>query len=93
MKISDAVIDLINKGQAGPYIITDTDDREVIIIPKFDHELCYIALRHAGKKESKGSGWYKRELECNRVANALDKDIRFEKFIHFTGRKAYRYKY
>ena len=93
MKISDAVIDLINKGRVDQYTIIDKDEKEVIIIPKLDHELCYMALRHAGKKESKGSGWYKRELECNRVANALDKDIRFEKFIHCTGRKAYRYKY
>lgn len=87
MKISDAVIDMIENNKFIPFF----EDDEIIITPKLDHEFCNQVLKYANKKESKGYIWYKRELECNRVAQALENDNRFEKFIHFTGRKAYRY--
>ena len=62
---------------------------EPIIIPKLDHAFCHAVIEHAGRKPSKGFGAHRRNLECNRVAQALDKDDRFEKFIHVSGCKAY----
>lgn len=87
MKISDAVIGMIENNK----FVSFFEDDEIIIIPRLDHDFCYEVLKYANKKESKGTGWYRRELECNRVSQALENDNRFEKFIHITGRKAYRY--
>lgn len=88
MKIADAVVEILEKKKYDDYLF---EIEENIIIPKLDHEFCHFVLMYAGKKPSKGKGWYNRELECNRVARALEKDLRFEKFIHITGRRAYKY--
>lgn len=87
MKIADRVVEIIENNEYVDFY----SRKEDVIIPKLDHEFCHYVIFTAGKKESKGFGWYKRELECNRVAQALEADNRFEKFIHITGRKAYRY--
>lgn len=87
MKIADRIVEIIENNEYTDFY----DKNEVIIIPKLDHEFCHYVIFTAGKKDSKGFGWYKIELECNRVAQALEKDDRFEKFIHITGRRAYRY--
>lgn len=87
MRISDAMVEVI-KNESFYYFI---NKKNPIIIPKLDHHLCQNVLKLAGKKTSKGVGGNKRELECNRVAQALENDDRFEKFIHITGCRAYRY--
>lgn len=60
-------------------------------MPKLDSDFCHDVIAYAEKKPSKHNYWAQRSLECDRVANALEKDSRFHKFIHFTGRKAYEY--
>lgn len=87
MNIADAVVEILEKKKYSNFFYDETN----IVIPKLDHEFCHFVLIYAGKKPSKGKGWHNRELECNRVAQALEKDLRFEKFIHITGRRAYKY--
>lgn len=87
MKIADAVVEVLEKKKYSNFIDNEVD----VVIPKLDHEFCHFVLMYAGKNPSKGKGWYNRELECNRVARALEKDLRFEKFTHITGRNAYKY--
>ena len=84
MKLADAVVEMIEKN-----IHPSLENK--IIVPKLDHELCLDIIEYAGKKPSKGFGGYKRELECNRITQALNKDNRFEKFTHITGRKGFEY--
>lgn len=85
MKIADAVVEMIEK-DLHPLL------ESKVIIPKLDHNLCADVIEYAGKNPSKGFGKHKIDLECDRVAKALDKDKRFEKFIHITGCRAYEYK-
>lgn len=90
MKISDACVELLSKNPQ-LYFPFSEDEEKIIIIPYLDHYFCHAVLKYANKRDSKHSGWFKRELECKRVANALEQDYRFEKFIHSTGRRAYIY--
>lgn len=84
MKLADAVVEMIQK-DLHPSL------KNKIIVPKLDHELCLDIIEYAGKKPSKGFGGYKRELECNRIIQALNKDDRFEQFTHITCRKGFEY--
>ena len=84
MNLADAVVEMIQTD-----IHPSLENK--IIIPKLDHDLCIDIIKYAHKTPSKGFGAYKRDLECNRIAQALDKDPRFEKFIHITGCRAYKY--
>lgn len=77
MTLADAVVDQLKRMN------------ETVIIPKLDHTFCHAVIEYADRKPSKGFGDYRRTLECNRVARALDHDDRFEKFIHITGCRAY----
>lgn len=88
-KIADAVVKILkNELKEG---LATTDNGRVIIIPKLDHGFCVRVLEYAGKEMSKGHGQHRVELECNRVAKALENDSRFCKFIHITGRRAFEY--
>lgn len=80
MKISDATIEIMKKEQIH------------IIIPFLDDNYCFEILKLANKKESKGTGLERIQNNCKRVANALEKDKRFEKFIHVTGKRAFEIK-
>lgn len=80
MKIADATIKVMKK-----------EDIEVII-PLLDHQYCIEILQLANKQESKGIGQERIQNNCKRVANALEKDKRFEKFIHVTGKRAFELK-
>lgn len=84
MKLADAVVEMIEK-DLHPSL------ESKVIIPKLDHDLCVDIIKYAHKKPSKGFGAYKRDLECNRITQALNKDDRFEPFIHITGRKGFEY--
>lgn len=88
MKIADVIVDMIENESLYLFINKDSP----IVIPKLDHKFCQEVLNLAGKSPSKGFGKHKIDLECNRVARALENDGRFEKFIHITGCKAYKYK-
>lgn len=89
VKIADAVVELIeNELKEG--LIT-TDNGMVVVIPKLDHGFCVRVLEYAGKGRSPGQGQYRVQLECNRVARALENDSRFCKFIHITGMRAFEY--
>lgn len=74
MKLADAVVEMIEKN-----IHPSLENK--IIVPKLDHELCLDIIEYAGKKPSKGFGGYKRELECNRITQVLNKDNRFETLL------------
>ena len=88
MKIADAVVKIL-KNELKEGLATTDNDR--VIIPKLDHGFCVMVLEYAGKERSKGQGQYRVNLECNRVARALENDLRFCKFIHITGRQAFEY--
>lgn len=87
VKIADACIDLLKTSKFNFY--TDSTNDSIVIIPYLDHEFCHDVLKYAGKKETKHVGWLGRDSECKRVANALENDKRFIKFIHTTGRRAF----
>lgn len=84
MKLADAVVEMIEK-DLHPSL------ENKVIVPKLDHGLCIDIIEYAGKKPSTGFGAYKRDLECNRITQALNKDDRFEQFTHITGRKGFEY--
>lgn len=84
MNLADVVVEMIEK-DLHPSL------ESKVIIPKLDHDLCVDIIKYAHKKPSKGFGAYKIDLECNRIAGALEKDPRFKKFIHITGRRGYEY--
>lgn len=84
MKLADAVVEMIEQ-KLHPSL------ENKIIVPKLDHELCLDIIEYAGKRPSTGFGGYKRELECNRIIQALNEDDRFEPFTHITGRKGFEY--
>lgn len=89
MKISDAVIQIMSK---------KSDKEDWSIVPFDRHELCCEAIELAGLKTKTGDGEYLlnkgRYTYCKRVADALEKDSRFDKFIvnHGTLRRCFRYK-
>ena len=80
MKIADATIEIMKK-----------EDIQ-IIIPFLDESICFEILKLANKRESKGKGLKRIQNTCRRVANALEKDKRFKKFIHVTGKRAFELK-
>lgn len=73
MKLADAVVEMIEKD-----IHPSLENK--VIVPKLDHDLCVDIIEYAGKNPSTGFGAYKRNLECNRIIQALKKDDRFEQF-------------
>lgn len=89
MTIADAVVEMLEKGLTKDLMFFEKN--KVIIVPKLDSDFCHNVIAYAGKKPSKHNYWAQRSLECNRVANALEKDSRFYKFIHSTGCKAFEY--
>lgn len=80
MKIADATIEIMQK------------ENIEVIIPLLDHQYCIEILHLANKPESKGTGLERIQNDCKRVANALEKDKRFKKFIHVTGKRAFEIK-
>lgn len=89
VKISDAAVEILeNELKEG---LIDADNGKLVIIPKLDHGFCVQVLEYAEKERSRGQGQYQVELECNRVAKALENDLRFHKFIHITGMRAFEY--
>lgn len=89
MTIADAVVEMLEKGLTKDLMFCEKN--KIVIVPKLDSDFCHSVIAYARKKPSKHNYWAQMSLECNRVANALEKDSRFHKFIHSTGRKAYEY--
>lgn len=89
MTIADAVVEMIENKLTKDLMFCE--EGKIIIVPRLDSDFCHNAIEYAGKKHSKHEYWQQRFLECDRVANALEKDSRFYKFIHDTGRKAFEY--
>ena len=89
VKIADAAVEILENELVDE--LTDTNNGQIVIIPKLDHAFCARVLEYAGKGRSRGQGQYRVELECNRVARALEHDSRFCKFIHITGMRAFEY--
>ncbi len=89
MKIADAVVKMLKEGLTKDLMFCEKN--KIVIVPKLDSDFCHAAIAQAGKKPSKHKYWAQRSLECDRVANALEKDSRFHKFIHYTGCKAFEY--
>ncbi len=89
MKISDAVIQIMSK---------KSGKEDWSIVPFDRHELCCEVIELAGLKTKTGDREYPlnkgRYTDCKRVADALEKDSRFEKFLVNNGtlRRCFRYK-
>lgn len=89
VKISDAVIQIMSK---------KTTKENWSIVPFDRHELCCEAIELAGLKSKTGDKKYLlnkgRYMDCKRVADALEKDPRFDKLLvnHGTLRRCFRHK-
>lgn len=89
MKISDAVIQIMSK---------KFSEKQWHIVPFDRHDLCCDILELAGLKTRTGDKDYilnsGRYADCKRVADALERDPRFEKFLVNQGisRRMFRYK-
>lgn len=89
MKIADATIK----------IMSEKTQEEIWSIVPFDrHDLCCEILELAGLEPKTGKNKYilnsGRYKDCKRVADALEMDTRFEKFLvnHGTNRRLFKYK-
>ena len=88
MKIADAVIEIMSK---------ETKEKNWSIVPFDVHELCCDILKKSGQIPKTGDSAYLlnsgRYQDCKRVADALERDPRFEKFLvnHGTTRRLFRY--
>ena len=89
MKIADATIKIMSE---------KTQEDIWNIVPLDQHELCCEILELAGLEPKTGKNEYilnaGRYKDCKRVADALERDPRFEKFLvnHGTNRRLFRYK-
>lgn len=89
MKIADAVIAIMSK---------ETKEKNWSIVPFDRHELCCEILKKSGKEPKTGDNQYimnsGRYHDCKRVADALERDPRFEKFLvnHGIRRRLFRYR-
>ena len=89
MKIADAVIAMM---------CLESTDKNWGIVPFDRHDLCCKILKKSGKEPKTGDNKYimnsGRYHDCKRVADALERDPRFEKFLvnHGIRRRFFRYR-